>query len=161
FWHRGRLTISAQGLHCLCSLLRAMAAHPCWSTGLLLLFFSICLNYRSGMREGAGSFRTPSGRSRTPAPYSHGLKESSSHRRAASVMSAEVQPTDQQLESHFRCTEPQKGMPMSTPTKSPRKPEASTSAVQSHRPGEAISPKAWVAKAAKQPLVLETVDMGP
>jgi uncharacterized zinc-type alcohol dehydrogenase-like protein len=41
---------------------------------------------------------------------------------------------------------------------------ASTSAVQSDpsfRIGDAINYKAWIAKAAKQPMVLETVDLGP
>src|SRR5215813_12739080 len=50
---------------------------------------------------------------------------------------------------------------MSTSTRSPSKPRASTATIQSNRPGEAISPKAWVVKAAKQPMVLETVDLGP
>src|SRR5262249_56512319 len=39
----------------------------------------------------------------------------------------------------------QKGMPMSPPTQSRNKPAS----------------KAWIAKAAKQPMVLETVDLGP
>jgi uncharacterized zinc-type alcohol dehydrogenase-like protein len=50
---------------------------------------------------------------------------------------------------------------MATPTQSRSKPTVSPSAVESRRPGEALSPKAWIAKAAKQPLVLETVDLGP
>src|SRR5262245_38092394 len=49
---------------------------------------------------------------------------------------------------------------MSTVTQ--RRDEPTT--VQSSRgfkTGDAISPKAWIAKAPKQPIVLETVDLGP
>ena len=47
---------------------------------------------------------------------------------------------------------------MSTSTQTLTKPVASASVAQSCRPGEAIGPKA---KAAKQPMVLETADVGP
>ncbi len=60
---------------------------------------------------------------------------------------------------------------MSTSTQTPTKPAgglkkqpASASAVQSgpsSRMGKATNYKAWVAKAAKQPMLLETVDLGP
>jgi hypothetical protein len=45
-----------------------------------------------------------------------------------------------------------------------QKQSAATSAVQSgpsFRIGDAMNYKAWVAKAAKQPMVLETVDLRP
>src|ERR1035441_606646 len=53
-------------------------------------------------------------------------------------------------------SQPQKGTPMST--------SAPASAVQSgprFRMGDTTSYKAWVAKATKQPLALETVELGP
>ena len=67
---------------------------------------------------------------------------------------------------------PQKGIPVSTPTQtrnesaseSKEKQPASSSAAQSDpsfKVGDALNYKAWVAKAAKQPMVLETVDLGP
>src|SRR4051812_45207668 len=66
----------------------------------------------------------------------------------------------------------QKGIPMSTSTQTRDKPaselkedrSAAISAVRSgpsSRTGAAINYQAWVAKAAKQPMVLETVDLGP
>ena len=67
---------------------------------------------------------------------------------------------------------PQKGIPVSTPTQthnesaseSKEKQPASSSAAQSDpsfKVGDALNYKAWVAKAAKQLMVLETVDLGP
>ena len=69
-------------------------------------------------------------------------------------------------------SQPQKGTPMSTSTQTRNEPAgglkqrqtASTSAIKSGpniRLGGAMNYTAWVAKAAKQPMVLETVDLGP
>src|SRR6476620_7374675 len=66
----------------------------------------------------------------------------------------------------------QKGVPMSTSTQTRNEPasgleqkqSAAPSAVQSgpsFRRGDAMNYQAWIAKAAKQPMVLETVDLEP
>ena len=50
------------------------------------------------------------------------------------------------------------------PTSRADRSSTSTSAVQSgprFKIGDAMNYEAWVAKAAKQPMVLETVDLGP
>ena|SRR6266436_5507026 len=49
---------------------------------------------------------------------------------------------------------------MSTPTQTRNEP-APVSSNRSFKPRDAMSYKAWIAKAAKQPMVLETVDLGP
>ena len=54
--------------------------------------------------------------------------------------------------------QPQKGMTMSTLTQTR---DEQTGAMKQKQPGNRAGDKAWVAKAAKQPMVLETVDLGP
>lgn len=49
---------------------------------------------------------------------------------------------------------------MSTSTQTPNEPAAVPSS-RSFKPRDAMNCKAWIAKAAKQPMVLETVDLGP
>jgi uncharacterized zinc-type alcohol dehydrogenase-like protein len=52
-------------------------------------------------------------------------------------------------------------LPSDSSTDQTRTPPASTSAAQAGRSSQRAGDKAWVAKAPKQPLVLETVDLGP
>src|SRR6266852_4017821 len=49
---------------------------------------------------------------------------------------------------------------MSTVTQSHNEP-ATVQSSRSFRIGDAMNYQAWIAKAAKQPMVLETVDLGP
>src|SRR5437879_12731323 len=49
---------------------------------------------------------------------------------------------------------------MSTSTQTPNETAAVPSS-RSFKPRDAMNYKAWIAKAAKQPMVLETVDLGP
>ena len=78
----------------------------------------------------------------------------------------------QKVRSPHPYSHPQKGIPMSTSTQTrnesaselQQKQSASASSVQSgpsFRIGDTINYEAWVTKAAKQPMVLETVDLGP
>jgi hypothetical protein len=48
-----------------------------------------------------------------------------------------------------------------SPTARTRTPSASTSAAQDGRSSRRADDKAWVAKAPKQPLVVEAIDLGP
>jgi len=55
-------------------------------------------------------------------------------------------------------SQPQKGIAMSTQTQARDEPASRSKQKQSADP---VHDRAWVAKAAKQPMVLETVDLGP
>src|SRR4029077_8279563 len=76
------------------------------------------------------------------------------------------------VRSSHTYSHPQKGVPMPTPTQTRTKPASGVKQKQSAPPstaqygasfrrGDAMKYKAWIAKAAKQPMVLEAVDLGP
>src|SRR6185503_2026311 len=56
---------------------------------------------------------------------------------------------------------PSRNEPISRSKQEPPSPASAVQSRSSFTTGEATNYKAWVANAAKQPMVLETVDLGP